>query len=583
MLFFSKNKPTFFLFFFLILFGGTAISWFLYYQSHFLPNTKLFAVKLDSLNYTQAQHLLENTAQIEPNIPLILAYQDQQLASTSGQLGFYYDFDASLAQILAWQRSLSFFSLLQNFISPPTHSFNPVLNFNQTSFDNFLAIFDAQIYQSGRPSSITITGSGKNKKVLIDSGIDKVSLDYDSTSRVILDNFPRQTHFQALVKQTPLALSQAQGDQLLSQANNLLGKSITLTTTSIDNFNLNLSDNDLVSFLSPQESTVSAAKKKLLDQLVPLVSRSPQQPQLDLDNNLQVISFVQPLDGLTLDQDQFFSLFDTTLSQLINNPAKNIPLSLPLNTQKPTLALSDTNQLGINELIGFGESYYAHSIPGRIHNVALTANRINNTIVAPGAEFSFNRTLGEVSAATGFQPGYVIQGGRSVLADGGGVCQVSTTLFRALLDAGLKITLRRPHSYRVSYYELNNDPGFDATVYAGNVDLRFVNDSPNYILISAIPDSQNLYLSVKIYGTTDGRSTKISDYRKFNAVGAPPTQYIVDPSLPSGTKKQIDWAVGGLQTDFTHTVYNADGSIRSQKNYPSTYQPWSAKFLVSPE
>lgn len=246
------------------------------------------------------------------------------------------------------------------------------------------------------------------------------------------------------------------------------------------------------------------------------------------------------------------------------------------------MSLSETNDLGINDLIGFGESYYDHSISGRIHNVALTSSKLNNTLVAPGQEFSFNQTIGEVSAATGYQNGYVIQGGRSVLSPGGGVCQVSTTLFRALLDAGLQITLRHPHSYRVSYYELNNDPGFDATVYSGNIDLRFINDTDHYLLISSQTDNDNLYMTVKIYGYDDGRYTTITDYKKYNFVGAPATEYIVDASLPSGTKKQIDWAVGGLQTIFTHTIYNGDNSIRSQTKYPSKYQAWSAKFLVGP-
>ncbi|NCU32515.1 MAG: vancomycin resistance protein, partial [Candidatus Moranbacteria bacterium] len=227
-------------------------------------------------------------------------------------------------------------------------------------------------------------------------------------------------------------------------------------------------------------------------------------------------------------------------------------------------------------------SYYAHSIPGRIHNVALTASRLNNTLVAPGETFSFNQTLGEISAATGFKEGYVIKGNRSELSAGGGVCQVSTTLFRALLNSGLKINLRLPHSYRVSYYELNNDPGFDATVYSGNVDLRFTNDTDHYLLITAQADSDLLYMSIKIYGTADGRSTTITNYKKFNAQAAPAAEYITDLSLPKGTKKQIDWAVGGLQTIFTHTIYNADGSVRSQKDYPSTYQAWSAKYLVNP-
>src|SRR5690606_29560789 len=88
----------------------------------------------------------------------------------------------------------------------------------------------------------------------------------------------------------------------------------------------------------------------------------------------------------------------------------------------PEMTLADTNNLGINERIGFGESYYSGSIPNRIHNVSLTAQRINMAIVPPGKEFSFNRTLGDVSAAIGFRSAYIIKDGRTSLGDGGGVC-----------------------------------------------------------------------------------------------------------------------------------------------------------------
>ena len=160
------------------------------------------------------------------------------------------------------------------------------------------------------------------------------------------------------------------------------------------------------------------------------------------------------------------------------------------------------------------------------------------------------------------------------------MCQVSTTVFRALLDAGLDITRRLPHSYRVGYYEQNSEPGFDATVYAGNVDLRFINDTPNYVLLHLEVDSANEYLKAEIYGTSDGRTTEITNYKKWGATPPPPAEYYPDPSLAPGQQKQIDWAVGGLHTEFTHIIKDAVGNITSKNTYVSNYKPWSAKFLV---
>jgi len=134
----------------------------------------------------------------------------------------------------------------------------------------------------------------------------------------------------------------------------------------------------------------------------------------------------------------------------------------------------------------------------------------------------------------------------------------------------------------VSYYELNSQAGFDATVYAGNVDFRFKNDTPGYLLIYTETDSSKLWMKVEIYGTSDGRTATISDYKAWGATGPKPTEYIVDPTLPHGAKKQIDWSASGLKTSFVYTVKDAAGNVKQKETYSSTYQAWAAKYLVGP-
>ncbi len=307
--------------------------------------------------------------------------------------------------------------------------------------------------------------------------------------------------------------------------------------------------------------------------------------QFDYDPETLVVKTFQPgKDGLVLDEAHSQSAITAIITEWLKTDTspKLQTLELKAEAKPPDIPLSKTNNLGITEVVGFGESYYAHSIPTRVHNVSLTAKKVNLTIIKPGAEFSFNKTLGEVSSATGFQPAYVIKSGKTELGDGGGVCQVSSTLFRALLNGGMKITLRRPHSYRVTYYELNSQPGFDATVYDGNVDLRFVNDTPGHLLILTETDSSKLWMKVEIYGTKDGRVSEITDYKTWGATGPKPTEYIPDASLPPGKKKQIDWPAAGLKTSFKYTVRDAVGNVKQQETYSSNYQAWSAKFLVGP-
>src|SRR5205085_743367 len=126
-------------------------------------------------------------------------------------------------------------------------------------------------------------------------------------------------------------------------------------------------------------------------------------------------------------------------------------------------------------------------------------------LIAPGQVFSFSKAIGEVSSFTGYKQAYVIENGKTVLGDGGGVCQVSTTLFRAALNAGLPIVERHPHAYRVQYYEEDSGPGIDAAVYVPSVDLKFKNDTGHHILIQAYADVENLRLTFDLYGANDGR------------------------------------------------------------------------------
>lgn len=255
-----------------------------------------------------------------------------------------------------------------------------------------------------------------------------------------------------------------------------------------------------------------------------------------------------------------------------------ISIILPVETIYPKITTENSNNLGIKELIAQGNSKFLGSILGRIHNIQLSAARINGRIIPPGEIFSFNNALGDVSQATGFQPAYIIKDGRTVLGDGGGVCQVSTTLFRAILNAGLPITERYAHSYRVSYYEQDSPPGFDATVFAPSVDLKFKNDTQNYILIQAKTDTQNYTLKFELYGTNDGRKVEITKPLIYAQTSPPPDLFQDDPTLAKGVVKQVDWRAGGAKVSFDYKVVK-DNDTTSKQTFYSNYSPWQAVFL----
>jgi vancomycin resistance protein YoaR len=322
-------------------------------------------------------------------------------------------------------------------------------------------------------------------------------------------------------------------------------------------------------------------QEKLYSKIKPIseiINKQPVNALFKFENN-RVTVFKPSSDGQIVDSE---TLNQKLLSQALNvvlAKTKQTTIQIPIKILKPEITTEKANNLGIKELIGVGHSLFYHSIPGRIYNVNLAATRLNGILVAPDEIFSFDKTLGDVSAFTGYQQAYVIQNGKTVLGDGGGVCQVSTTFFRALLNAGLPIVERHAHAYRVGYYEEDSPPGIDATVFVPSVDLKFKNDTEHYILIQSIVDLDNLALSFYLYGTSDGRKVTMTTPVVTNQTPPPPTLYQDDPSLPKGEIKQTDFAAWGANVYFTRTVTKNNKILISDK-FVSNYRPWQAVYLV---
>jgi vancomycin resistance protein YoaR len=294
--------------------------------------------------------------------------------------------------------------------------------------------------------------------------------------------------------------------------------------------------------------------------------------------NNRVTAFKLSENGQTLDNQTLNDkILSYSASILDSQITQTITFQLPIKIITPNITTEKINKLGIKELIGSGNSLFFHSIPGRIFNVNLAANRLSGILVAPRETFSFDQALGDISAFSGYKQAYVIQNGHTVLGDGGGVCQVSTTFFRAILDAGLPIVERHAHAYRVGYYEENSPPGIDATIFSPTVDLKFKNTTNNYILIQSQVDLDNLSLTFNLYGTKDGRQVIQTTPVVTNVTAPPPDLYQDDPTLPVGTINQTDFAAWGANVSFTRTVVQNGKQIIFDK-FISDYQPWQAVY-----
>ena len=316
---------------------------------------------------------------------------------------------------------------------------------------------------------------------------------------------------------------------LKNRAGNLLNKMVIV---KFENQSWNITSEQLISWLDPQGFKVVGIQA-WVEELATTLNRLPQNAFFRFEGEEKVEEFRPPKLGIKVKNDE---LTKTLLMEFLKleKSSQNVEVKVPTLETAPTITLADVNKLGIKELVGRGTSDFSGSIPNRVFNVGLAASAMNGILVAPDEIFSFVKYIGDISASTGYKPAYVIKEGRTVLGDGGGVCQVSTTLFRAILDAGLPIIERTAHAYRVHYYENDKQPGFDATVFSPTVD--------------------------------------------WDVSPPPPDLYQDDPSLNKGVVRQVDWSAWGAKSAFDWKV-TRNGEVLQERTFYSNYRPWQAVFL----
>lgn len=256
--------------------------------------------------------------------------------------------------------------------------------------------------------------------------------------------------------------------------------------------------------------------------------------------------FAQSRDGKSLNE-----ITTTSDIQKMLSTDSNISTA-PLNITVTKAAVSNENldNLGIKELISEGVTIFPGSPSNRLQNVRAGSKKFNGVLLKPGQVFSFGEYLGEVSAATGYAPGLIILGDHEEQAYGGGLCQVSSTAYRAALLAGLPILQRTNHAFAISYYTAPYGvPGVDATIYYPQVDMKFLNDTGHYILMQT--EMIGSTLKFRYYGTkTKSGTIRGPEYISGNS----------DPTIPSHTvfyRDVLDLAGNVTKTDTIHTYYKS--------------------------
>lgn len=291
------------------------------------------------------------------------------------------------------------------------------------------------------------------------------------------------------------------------------------------------------------------------------------------DENGKIVINGRGNDGLKIQREEL----KLAIKKAVPQRLKKIPIPVEKTTPKITIS-QELQDLGITNRIGLGHTSYYGSPANRVHNIKVGAARFNGKLIAPGEVFSFNQNLGRVDATTGYRKELVIKPEGTIPEYGGGICQVSTTMYRAALLSGIDIAERNQHSYAVSYYSQILGHGLDATIYLGGADLKITNTTQGHILIQTyIKNDYEIYFV--FYGTPDGRSVELDGPYLANYKRPGETVYQKTDELPEGEKKQVEKAHTGFDAVWYRYVTDSEGNT-TKEPIVTKYKAVPAKILV---
>lgn len=521
-------------------------------------------VNLGGKTFKEAEEALKKEAAVFDQTKITFSDGRQELQISAGEIVLIPDFETALGQAQNYGQSTNPLSRInQRFKALFFQEKLPLpLNVDTIKFRRFL-----------KKLSQTFEQSAQNARLYYDSSTDDFIIEEEKNGWLIdkaallqkltnsLDSLNPQPIFMAFKSQEPLLKSQdlqplkEKAKNIVSQAPYYLiaqESGWTIEGPQIASWitvSLPASPGAVVSRLVEDFQTAAIALeqngvKDFLLQLAPSVNQKPINATLAWEND-RVVAFSLARPGRQLKIEESAQ----KISQKIAAGQKNI--ELVYETTAPQIATESLNMMGLTSLLGQGESNFAGSPPNRQHNIAVGTARLNGLLIEPGAEFSFVQSIGSIDESAGYLPELVIKNNKTIPEYGGGICQVSTTLFRAAVKAGLKITERYPHAIALHYYD---PPGFDATVYPPQPDLKFVNDTPNKILLQA--KISGTKLAFEVYGTADGRQIKIKGPKTIE-------------SKPDGSKKTVlvqeVWREGKLERQDTFR-----SNYKSPDLYPIT-------------
>lgn len=545
-----------------------------------LPGVTVRSIDLGWSTGAEAQALIDQRYLAFLDNPLILTFKGESWRPTATEIGVRIESGRVADESVSLGANGSAFSLIRALLLPDAVKTELPLRVtvDESRLQSYVIQIAATVEQAPLNAQLQVAGG---QAVVLPAQAGQQVL-VDETVRDAIAALQRLEQQAVPVRTRELAprVDNADVAEAARLSQQVLTKPLILTT---DGQSWTWSPSELSALLRLEQDIESGSLRLEFDQellkarlsgIAAAIGRPAAEPRLRFSSSgLREIAPGRP--GAALDVERASML----LVEAMRTGVRTV--QLPVRDVLPA-ARSDTFALlGIGELVAQGKSDFSGSAPYRIQNIQAGAARMDGVLIAPGAEFSFNRHVGAIDATNGFTEGYAIINGRTQLEWGGGVCQVSTTVFRAAFWAGVPITERNQHSFRIRWYEVYEPIGMDAAIFTGpgGYDLRFVNDTGSWLLLEAYVNLESATLTVNLYGTRPDREVRQLPVEIGNVTPAPVRpRYVDDPSLPAGTLRQTDTARGGLDVTVRRVVLE-NGQVVREDRFFSRYQPWPDIFV----
>jgi vancomycin resistance protein YoaR len=569
---------------------------FLYHDEIYPGVSTVFDVSLAGMSRQEAIAALSRQFTYDDQATFVFRYGDQSWEYTAGDLGVAFDAEATVDTAYNVGRSGNLLSNLSDQLDIWTNGYPvvPVITYDQSLAEHILTeIANNYVNRPMLNAELTI----RDGKALTTSSQIGRSVDVSATLAVLRQeilSLSSHSVINLVVNETPPVVWEA--DKTAAQVNLALSAPIEFYVRPEDGTGQgpwvsainSLQEMLVIGQVSHNDGTAEYQVQVNLDQarafltdLAPQLAVKAVNARFVFDDETRQLEVIAPsVNGRALDVEATVAQFEKAV--FAPNPADR-RVQLVFQELKPDIPDTATAaELGITELVVKKTTYYHGSTAARRSNIATATANFHGIVIPPGATFSFNEWLGDVSAETGYEQGLIIVGNQTITGVGGGVCQVATTAFQAAFYGGYPILERVEHAYRVGYYEEGEGPGMDATVYSPLVDFRFVNNTPYYLLIETYNNPDTSSLTWKFYSTSmNRRVVKDGPYIK-NQTNPPSPIYRANANLQPGQITQVDYAVGGADVYVYRTVYEGDRVVIDHEEFHSHYMPWPNQYEVAP-